>query len=307
MKAQHRHELEANFLAGWLEAKLEKIKPYTQAIIGTVVAVFVVFGVWYYLRHMDTSAEQAASDQLVAALTDQLDPLKALQDTIQSHPGTQQAVLARLLRGEQLLRAGSEQLYTNKAEGKKNLTSAAAEFREVEQSAKDSIIQAWALHGMARANESLGELDRARRDYERLIKDFPGSALKDDAQRHLTNINLESTKLFYDWFAKQDPAPTSMDQLPGRPGQKPVFDNTTDPIGVPPSDFKLPSAFDSSSTPSTTPSTTPSGSGDSTTTTPSGESTPPPPLNPPAQPMPDTTTTPTTAPPATTPPAEPTK
>jgi hypothetical protein len=295
MKAQHRHELEANVLAGWLEDKLEQIKPYTQAIIGAVIALFVVFGVWYYLRHMDTSAEQAASDQLVAALNDRLDPLKALQDTIETHPGTQQAVLARLLRGEELLRSGSEQLYTNKAEGKKNLTNAAAEFREVEQSANDTMIKAWALHGMARAKESLGELDRAREDYERLIKDFPGSALKDDAQRHLTNLNRDSTKKFYDWFAKQDPSPTSMDQLPGRPGQKPIFD-LSDPT-MPQSDIKLPSAFDGKSTPSTTPSGPP----DATTTPPGGESTSPP-LNPPAQPTPDTTT-----PPATTPPAEPAK
>jgi hypothetical protein len=294
MKAQHRHELEANYLAGWLEAKLKQIQPYTQAILGAVIAVLVVFGVWYYLRHMDTSAEQAASDQLVSALNDRINPAKALQDTIEAHPGTQQAILARLLRGEDLLRSGSELLFTNKAEGKKNLTSAAAEFGEVERTSQDAMIKAWALHGMARANESMGELERARRDYERLIKDFPNSALKDDAQRHLTKLNEQSTKQFYDWFAKQDPAPTSMDQLPGRPGQKPVFD-LSDPT-APQGDFKLPSsAFDSSSTPSTTPP----GSTDSTPTTPSGESTPP--LNPPAQPMPDTTT------PTTTPPAEPSK
>lgn len=278
MKAQHRHELEANYLAGWLEAKIEQIKPYTQVIVGVAVAVGLLSGVYLYLKHMDSSAEQAASNSLVSAITNQVDPIKAYQETIEAHPGTPQATAAQLLMGEQLLRTGSEQLYTNKPEGRNNLGKAADLFTEVASTAKDQMMQAIALYGLGRAHESLGELDRARADFEKLKKEYPSSSLKEEAERHLANLGKQSTKEFYDWFAKQDPRPLDMRREPGQPGQKPGFD-LTDPAKMPESDLKLPSAFDKTPPPSATPPE--SASPDSTDATkPSGESTPAPTANP---------------------------
>ncbi|MCC7084475.1 MAG: tetratricopeptide repeat protein [Pirellulales bacterium] len=252
MKAQHRHELQTNELAEWLEAKIEQIKPYTQAIIGALIAAVVLAGVWMYLRHMDSSAEQAASDSLVAAINNPADPLKLYQETLDAHPGTPQAVVARLLMGQQLLRTGSDQLYTNKLEARKNLAAAASEFSEVEASADDQMIRAWALYALGLAHESLGELDRAREDFEKLKKEYPTSSRVGDAEQHLADLDKRSTKEFYDWFAKQDPRPLDLGREPGKPGQKPIFD-LSDPTAVPKGDLKLPSALDGSSAPSTKP------------------------------------------------------
>jgi tetratricopeptide (TPR) repeat protein len=307
MKAQHRHELQANYLARWLEAKIEQVKPYTQAIVGVVIAAAVLIGVWMYLKHMDSSAEQAAADSLIAAINNQFDPIKAYQETIELHPGTPQATTARVLMGEQLLRMGSQQLYTNKPEGRANLGKAADLFNDVEANANDQMLRAWALYGLGRAHESLGELDRARGDFEKLTKEYPSSSLKPDAERHLTNLAKQSTKEFYDWFAKQDPRPTDpleMNRQPGRPGQKPNFD-LTDPTKMPDSDLKLPSAFDKSLTPDTAPpvGTSPGSSDATTPAAPSGEST----STPPAEPMPPADSTPDSKQPDSAPPVAPGK
>jgi tetratricopeptide (TPR) repeat protein len=201
---------------------------------------------------MDRSAAQSASNQLVTAIQS-FEPLKDFQATIDSHPGTQQATVAQLLLGEQLLRTGSDLLYTNKPEGTSNLGKAADAFVAVEASAKDPMLRAWALYGLGRAHESLGELDRARKDYEQLMKDYPQSSLADDAEQHLKNLEKQSTKEFYDWFAKQDPRPLAMEREPGKPGQKPVFD-LSDPTSIPSSgEVKLPSSLDGSTTPGTPP------------------------------------------------------
>jgi hypothetical protein len=137
----------------------------------------------------------------------------------------------------------------------RNLGKAADAFLAVEQSAKDQMLKAWALFGLGRAHESLGKLDQARGDYERLKKEYPNSSLADDAEQHLKNLEKQSTKEFYDWFAKQDPRPLDLQREPGTPGQKPVFD-LTDPTAIPSggSDLKLPSGiFDGKATPSAPP------------------------------------------------------
>lgn len=260
MKAQHRHELQTNQLAELLEAQIDKVKPYTQAIIGVVVAAMVLLGVYFYLRHMDRSAEQAASDQLVAAIQPGIDQIRDLQATIENHPDTQQATIAQLVMGEELLRAGADQLFTNKAEGNKNLGKAADAFLAAESGAKDQMLKAWALFGLGRAHESQGKLDQARKDYERLKKEYPNSSLADDAEQHLKNLDKQSTKEFYDWFAKQDPRPVDLQREPGIPGQKPIFD-LSDPTAIPSSSSNLnfPSSLDGITSPSTPDSSKPEG------------------------------------------------
>lgn len=252
MKAQHRHELQTNQLAEWLEVKLEQIKPYTQAIIGVLVAAAVLFGVYLYLKQMDHSAAQAASNQLVAAMNS-FDPLKDLQATIENHPDTPPAIVAQLLLGERLLQTGSNQLYSNKAEGKSSLGKAADAFLTAETSANDPMLREWALFGLGRAHESLNDLDRARADYEKLLKDYPSGSLAASAKNRLQTLSKQSTKEFYDWFAKQDPQPLSIQREPGSPGQKPIFD-LSDPTTIPAeTDVQLPSSLDGTKTPNSPP------------------------------------------------------
>ena len=50
MKADHRHELQTNELAAWLENAVDKIKPYARAIVGVCVAIAIIIAVYAYVR-----------------------------------------------------------------------------------------------------------------------------------------------------------------------------------------------------------------------------------------------------------------
>ncbi len=40
----------------------------------------------------------------------------------------------------------------------------------------DPMLRAWAMYGIRRAHEAMDKLNRARTDYERLVKEYPDGA-----------------------------------------------------------------------------------------------------------------------------------
>ncbi len=277
MKADHRHELQTNELAAWLENAVEKTKPYARAIVGVCVAIAIIIAVYAYVGALERRGTTAAAEQLISAI--QFGSPAELQALVDQHRGTQPAALAQLLLAERLLDQGTDALYNDKSAGKENLLKASDAFQSAEQNVRDPMLRAWAMYGIGRAHEAMGDLDRARTDYERLVKEYPDSALTDPARTHLARLNTTATKEFYDWFAKQDPRPPAPEKEPGTPGQKPLFD-LSDPT-TSGGDLKLPSALNPSASggPATPAGDKPSG--DAPATEP-GADTPKPDLTPPA-------------------------
>jgi tetratricopeptide (TPR) repeat protein len=240
MKADHRHELQTNELAAWLESAADKTKPYARAIVGICVAVAIIVAVYMYVGALERRSTTAAAEQLIAAI--QFGTPAEFQTLIDQHRGTQPAALAQLLLAERLLDQGADALYVDKPAARENLLKASDAFQSAEQNVRDPMLRSWALYGVGRAHESMGDLDRARSDYEKMIKEYPDSSLTEPARTHLARLNSMPTKEFYDWFAKQDPRPPLPEKEPGTPGQKPLFD-LSDPTM--PGDLKLPSALNS--------------------------------------------------------------
>jgi tetratricopeptide (TPR) repeat protein len=240
MKAEQRHELHTNQLAEWLETTGASLKPYARAIMGVVVALAIVLGIYAYIGMNERRTEMAAADQLLVAL-DSSTP-RELQNTVEEFHGTQQATIAELLLAERLLDDGTNMLFTNKQSGRESIFKAADLFTAVEKESRDPMVRGWAIYGLGRAHESIGDLDRARDDFQRLLKEYPSGSLAESAQSHLNRLNQSSVKEFYDWFAKQEPKPPAAENLPGTPGMKPSF-NLDEPASATQGDVKLPSAL----------------------------------------------------------------
>jgi tetratricopeptide (TPR) repeat protein len=238
MKAEHRHELQTNILAEWLEDTIEKLKPYTRAIIGVLVALLIILGVYTYVGSSERRAQAAASDKYIEALNSlSITGPQELQGVIEQYKGTQPAALSQLVLAEFQLTDGTNALYTNKPAARDSLSRAAGDFALAEQATRDPMLRAWAQYGLGRAYESMGNLDRARTEYQSLITDYPDSALIEAAKSHLAHLNQQGIKEFYDWFAKQDPRPEPLDKSTGIPGKMPGFDLSEPSTG----DIKMPS------------------------------------------------------------------
>ncbi len=175
MKAEHRHELQSNALADWIATSADKVKPYTSLISVLCVVVAIGIGVIMYLRSMERRGKAEASEQLINAL--QGSGAGELQAMIADYRGTEPAIVAQLVLAEQQLDAGADTLFSNKPAARENLSKAAESFALAKDQAQDPMLRAWALFGLARAHESMGELDRARSDYQALRKEYPDSAL----------------------------------------------------------------------------------------------------------------------------------
>jgi tetratricopeptide (TPR) repeat protein len=247
MKAQHRHELQTNQLAQWLDNTIEQLRPYARAIVGVLVAVAIVVGVYAYLGAVQRRTETAAADQFIAALqiSDPRQSQRELQNTMEEYRGTAPATIAQLVLAERSLDDGSNALFTNKQAGRESLFKAAEAFMGVEKETHDPMLKMWALYGLGRSHESMGDLDQAKDDYQRLLKEYPDSSLSDAARTHINRLDQPATKEFYAWFKNQDPKPPAPENLPGVPGLKPSF-NLDEPSGAPQGDVKLPSALPSS-------------------------------------------------------------
>lgn len=247
MKAKQRHELHTNELAEWIEDSVDKLAPYARLIGAIAVAVGILAIVYWYIGASERRAKTEASNQLIAALQ-AVDTRQELQVTITNHPGTQPAMLAELLLAEQSLTRGDNLLYVDKPRGRDLILQAVDAFRSAGDATSDVTIKAWSKFGLGRAYESLGDLKRAKDELERAIADDPDGAIAVQARKHIDTLAQQSTKEFYDWFAKQDPRPAPSTTipgpagtgLPGTPGVKPSFEAP----GTSPGDVKLPSSFD---------------------------------------------------------------
>ena len=122
MKAQHRHELHKNELAEWLEAAIERAKPYSRAIVGAILALAIVIGVYAYVSALERRTVAAASDQYITALqTFQSEGPLELQRIAEDYRGTEPAVLAQLVLAETQLNEGASKLYSYKSDAEKDL------------------------------------------------------------------------------------------------------------------------------------------------------------------------------------------
>ena len=242
MKADHRHELQTNDLAAWLENAVEKTKPYARAIVGVCVAVAIIIAVYAYVGALERRGTTAAAEQLISAI--QFGSPAELQALVDQHRGTQPAALAQLLLAERLLDQGTDALYNDKSAGKENLLKASDAFQSAEQNVRDPMLRAWAMYGIGRAHEAMGDLDRARTDYERLVKEYPDSALTESGANAFGTIEHDRHQRVLRLVCQARPPSAGAGKRTGHAGTETAVRSVrSDNLG---GDLKLPSALNPS-------------------------------------------------------------
>jgi tetratricopeptide (TPR) repeat protein len=238
MKAEHRHELKTNALAENLNRLLQGLKTapsrhtiVTWVVIG-VIAVIALGGYFWWKTERDNRSalwlkvddaerkldDAANPDDVEAALGD----LKKLAD---DHPGTLQARVVRFDRARALFHRGLERLYADHDKAVEDLTKARDLYAELSKEPGGSrdnnpLLAQEALMNVAKANESLGELDDAQKGYEKLAQAYPNTVLgkaADERAKYLADdANRAKVKQLYDKLGdmtKPEPKPA---EAPGK-------------------------------------------------------------------------------------------
>jgi hypothetical protein len=206
MKSQHRHELQTNELGkvadkvvgsmgGFLESYGNRI------LIGFCVAMVVASLVIYKVRR-DRNQEAVAWRELSRARN-----AEDYATVSESHPGTIAGRWARVHEAESRLNEGVQLLFSNVESGTKELKLARERLQGlVDQKGAPPEIRERALFALGRCLEALsdGSETEAVKAYQALLREFPGTIYKKDADRRIDALNSGSGQEFYAWFAKYE-------------------------------------------------------------------------------------------------------
>lgn len=219
MKTERRHELETNELAEWLAVTIERVRPYSRAILAGVIAVAVLLvGMGIVRQRRAAQRTEAWNAFFTAVNTMQTDPLS---EVMAQYAGSEVGLWAQLRLADLQLSEGTDLLFTNRPAALDELRSAEENYTGVRDGADNPEVRERALMGLARTLEALNRLDDARAAYRQVTEEYPEGLFAPTAARRLADLERQGTKEFYDWFATQDPRPASETSLTPGGGQAP--------------------------------------------------------------------------------------
>lgn len=245
MKTERRHELEQNELADRLAQAMDSVGPYSKHIVISIVALLAVIIGWRLYATSIKSRDEAAWSAYFEALNFRdldtggqklkVSKLKEVLDK-RDYSGTPAMAWTRLALADVLLDEGIDQLFNvSRPEGEDNIAAAKKNYEKLlkeeipKLDARNArLIKERATIGLAKAQESLGDVDDAKKTYEQAEKDFPLSAYKGYAKERATELAKPAAAEFYDWFRQQEPKRATMPGGPGTPGQRPSFESLLD-------------------------------------------------------------------------------
>ena len=223
MKTERRHELQTNELADWLGETIERVAPYSRAIVASVLAVAVLTIVMTVLSKQRTSEQTRAWDKVNEAwepLVDENNTVE-LQQAVKQYSGTSAGVWGRLALANVQLSEGVNQMFTDRQKSKESLHDAIDNYSEVLKNTKEPLLLQQATLGLGKAYESDNQFRPASQEYEKVINNWPNSPYATLARGRLEDLRTQSTEDFYRWFAAHTPAPP----VPS-PGLRPPFDHS---------------------------------------------------------------------------------
>jgi hypothetical protein len=242
MKTERRHELQTNVLADRIAKSADTIRPYGKTILGVVLLLLLAVVVLSFWNSQKRQKTVDGWDQFFTALSSGDE--SALEETASEYGGTSVASWAKLVEADITLSEATAQLFTDKVDAQQKLKAAVDSYQSL-RDAGNEVIEQRAAYGLAQAHESLGDLAKARDEYEAVVKRWPNSPYARVAKQRAAHLDKQNTKEFYDWFAKYTPS-TPASRLPGTPGVAPNFDRGLEnEFPTKPGDVSLPSALDS--------------------------------------------------------------
>ncbi|MGE5195547.1 MAG: tetratricopeptide repeat protein, partial [Deltaproteobacteria bacterium] len=180
-------------------------------MIGVCVVSLAASGIIFWIKR-ERGANEAAWRELSSAFASTKP--EDFYDVWEAHPGTPTGLWARTQEGERRLRLGVERLFDNLDAGQEELHKARKAFQTVVDDRRaPADAREQALMGLGRTLESLSETADAVKAYESLVKEFPTSLYKDDAEERINLLKQSNGQEFYAWFSKY-PRPKLKEKRP---------------------------------------------------------------------------------------------
>jgi len=196
MKAEERKALQTNALAQELGKAIDTIKQgpsrSTMIYLGVgiaIVAVALLARTFWRSSEATSSARWLKLDEIV--FPEQLASFLEEPDLKE----TQQGRLARFKEARIKLTQGIRDLGTNPSLAQTNIEEGTKIYEKlIDSVSRVPLLHQEALWGSAKGNESLGQIDRAKEYYEKLVKEYPASSMGKDSKKQLERLDSDTGK-----------------------------------------------------------------------------------------------------------------
>ena len=205
MDGDRRHELEDNDLAESTVALVDRIRPHLGTIALAVGRVIAALAAWTVVSSQQAASRSQSWDACMAALSEG-NP-ERLTDVIRRYPGSAAAQWSQLMMADGAIAEGTQLLFVDRGRARQRLEAAIGIYSGLLAERPLALVAERAAFGLAKARESLGQLEEARRGYEAVVSEYPESAVRGIAENRIAALARESTRQWYDWFDGWKPAP----------------------------------------------------------------------------------------------------
>jgi hypothetical protein len=203
--AEERPDLENNDLVEYLQRIGDALRPYATLIAAAGGGLAAAAIAWAVINANLAATRQQSWDAYLAALTS--GDTMSFNDVADRYPGTEAGMWSRLVLADMALTDGTVLAFRDRAGSRERLETAVELYTAVLAENPGGLVAERATFGLAKARESLGEIDAARRGYRVVADEFPESALAAVARDHAELLARDSTREWYDWFFAQEIRP----------------------------------------------------------------------------------------------------
>jgi hypothetical protein len=207
MQPKDLSEIEDNDLANATLSIVDRIRPHLTTIAAAVGIVFAGLAAWTLVSSQRAAEQSQAWDACLSALSSR--DGGRLGEVAGRYPGSAAAVWSQILLADSALAEGGRLIFTDKARGRERLQSAADLYAGVMSQPTAEMAMERAVFGLAKAREALGQLEAAKRGYEALVAEHPGSPMRGLAESRVATLGRPATAGWYDWFETHDAKPAT--------------------------------------------------------------------------------------------------
>jgi hypothetical protein len=205
MKTERRHELEKNQLADWLAHSITWCEENARLLVGVVAGILIIGAAFALLSNRKEEREAKAWNTYFAAKAEAGKDPSGLEGVAKADGDLFAGKLADLTLADIALNQGLAAINTNRELAETQLTQAKNYYSKVRK-AGDEHLQERADLGMARYYESMGMIDEAKTEYEKLKNRKQGLYVELATQK-LAYLEKPATLAFAKWFRDQKPKP----------------------------------------------------------------------------------------------------
>ncbi|MEL7263997.1 MAG: hypothetical protein AAFP69_04170, partial [Planctomycetota bacterium] len=237
MSSNNNQEVESNLLGDYLVDLSKRLEPFKTQIVAGIVLLAILVGGFYWYRM--TSQETAATATFRALSENAGDLEFAAQNFRDSYAGQLAAVYA----GDDQLATGLMQLFSDREQAQQSIDAAIRNYQLAIDNTREPMLLTRANLGMAKAQESIGNVEAAIQHYESVANTSGSEATKEMANEQIQVLRQQGTQQFIAWF-QDDFQPVTLE-----PSMPPALPD----LGLPgDSDIELPEIPDLPEIPETT-------------------------------------------------------